>query len=394
MRNKKAQPSGAGAASLIIVIALFILVYILFLPSEDRKELIEGDDSEVSASEREAIASVLLEESPGTITKIKEREFEHNIPSFNLFTEKEDAILKKVDSVFIESSGISSKAIPIFIKDKTENSKLSFSVNEHGGRLTIVFNDEEVFKGEIGETLEPLSIDLKEENLIEFSVDSPPKWQFWRNNFYDLRNVQISSTVEKLANKEALHTFFVSKEEADKENIEDAFIRYFVDCNVNEVDKLSVFLNGNLLSAKVPDCESFEKTFIDPDDFIEGKNELLFSSEQGRYLIDRTAVKTTLRKAISPVYFFDINQSQFDLIDNNTINTSLSLKFIDDDEKKNAIIEVNQHRISLDTRQDAFSKNIDLFVNEGSNSIRITPERTLHVLELKVDLDCKEDDCG
>ena len=155
-----------------------------------------------------------------------------------------------------------------------------------------------------------------------------------------------------------------------------------------------MFLNGNLLSAKVPDCESFEKTFIDPDDFIEGKNELLFSSEQGRYLIDRTAVKTTLRKAISPVYFFDINQSQFDLIDNNTINTSLSLKFIDDDEKKNAIIEVNQHRISLDTRQDAFSKNIDLFVNEGSNSIRITPERTLHVLELKVDLDCKEDDCG
>src|SRR3989338_5730785 len=396
MIGKKAQPSGAAAASLVLVVGAFILIFIILLPSEERGEVRGGKESGVSAGGGEELIGVLLEERPGTVTKLREREFEHSIPSFNLFTEKEDTIIKKVDSVFIESSGIDSRTIPLYIKDKTENGRLTFFVNDYDGRLTVLFNDNEIFKGEVNTVMDPLSIgELKEENLIQFSVDSPAKWQFWKNNFYDIRNVQVAATVEKVENKEAVNTFFVSEEEADVENIEEAFIIYLVDCRVSEVGKLIVLLNNNLLSSKVPDCGSLEKTFIDPVDFVKGKNELRFVSEEGNYLIDQIFVKTKLRKPIFPVYFFDINDTQFERIENNTLNASVILKFIDDGERKNAVIELNSHRISVNTRGGSFSKNIDAFMIEGSNSIRITPEKTLHVLELKVELDCKkEKDCS
>ncbi len=269
-------------------------------------------------------------------------------------------------------------------------------MNDHKGKLSVRFNGGELFKGEINKLVDPLSLDgIGKENLLEFSVDTPPGWKFWEKNFYDIRNVQVIATVEKLGNREAISTFFMTKEEADTENIDEAFIIYLADCRASDVGKLSVAINGKLISSKVPDCGSLEKTFIDPADFVAGKNELKFSTDAGKYLIDQVFVKTRLKEPVSPIYFFDINGTQFRKIENNTINASISLKFVDDGELKNAVIEINNHRISVNTRQGAFSKNIDEFVVEGSNSARIEPETTLHVLELKVELDCKsKKDCN
>jgi len=105
MIKKRAQVTGGPAASLVILIAAFILIFILLLPEADRDELLNPDDPDVSAEDEEKEFGVLLEENPGTITKLREREFDHSIPSFNLFVEQEDVVLKRVDSVFIESSG-------------------------------------------------------------------------------------------------------------------------------------------------------------------------------------------------------------------------------------------------------------------------------------------------
>ncbi len=392
MENRKAQVSGSSAAALVLVIAAFVLIYLLLIPVADRDAIIKGSSSSgISAVKGSVVGSVLLDEHPGTVTKLKESEFEHRIPSFNLFIEKEAAVLKKADSVFVESSGTSTRAVPFFVEDRAKEGKLTFSVNEHKGKLAVRFNGEEIFKGEINKLVDPLSLDsIGKENLLEFSVDTPPSWKFWEKNFYDIRNVQVIATVEKLGNREAVNTFFMTKEEADPENIDEAYIIYLADCKASDVGKLGVSINGKLVSSKVPDCGSLEKTFIDPADFVAGKNELKFSTEAGKYLIDQIFVKTKLKKPVSPIYFFDINSTQFRKIENNTINASISLKFVDDSEVKNAVIDVNGHRISVNTRQGAFSKNIDEFVVEGSNSARVEPETTLYVLEMKVELDCKD----
>ncbi len=398
MKNRKAQASGSGAAALVVVIASFILIYLLLIPSEDRDEILKDDVKSSSLAKESVVGSVLLDERPGTVTKLKESEFEHNIPSFNLLIEKEASVLKKIDSVFIESSGTASRAVPFFVDSKAGEGKLTFSVNDHKGKLTVKFNGEELFNGEINKLIEPISLDsIGKENLLEFSVGTPPAWKFWEKSFYDLRNVQVVATVENLENMEAVNTFFMTKDEADKTNLEEAYLIYLVDCKVSDVSKLSVALNGKLISSRIPDCGGVEKTFIDPSEFVVGKNELKFSidaSEDGKYLVDRIFVKTKLKKPVSPIYFFDMNSTQFGKIDKNDINASILIKFVDDGERKNAVIDLNGHRIFVNTNQAAYSRNIDEFVVEGSNSLRIEPETTLYILNLKVELDCKEEkDC-
>ena len=390
MKTRKAQVSGTPAAAIILLIAAFILIYLVLIPAEDREELL-GEENETVVRERQESSGILLEEQPGTITKLSNREFEHRIPSFNLAVKTEDQILKEVDSVFIESGGVSSKAVPFFVRDRAENGRLAFSVKDHSGRLTILFNGEQIFKGEVKDIIEPLALDnIEEENILEFSVDSPPGWQFWKKNHYDIRTLKVTATVENTENSEALSTFIMSPEEVDPENLADAYIIYLVDCGVTVAGKLTVSLNQRVLSSKVPDCSNLEKIDIHPDDFVEGRNELRFSAENGNYLLDRVSVKTRLRNPTFPVYFFYVNKAQFSKLSTDSINASVSLKFVDYDQRKKGVIDVNGRKISFDTLADGFSKRIDSFVREGSNSIRIEPAQTLDVTELKVKLDCRE----
>ncbi|MBI2580381.1 hypothetical protein HYV85_01085 [Candidatus Woesearchaeota archaeon] len=384
-------PSGANAAILIFVIAGFILMYILFLPKGEQRKLLEKETTTVTATPPGALpGSILLSEKPGTLTRLKEREFDHSIPSFNLFTKKEDTVLKAVDSVYVEESrGVSKKKTMILtIRDKIENAKLSFTVNDHKGNLMIRLNDNELFTGEVDSFTEPLSLELEEENLFEFSTEPVPWWKPFTKNFYDLRDVGVTATVEKLENKEALQTFIVGEEEANL--LSEASLSYFVDCNVKDVGKLAIYLNSNLLASKVPDCGSAEKWQIDPNDLNAGKNELRFVAEKGTYLLDRLLLRTKLKEPIFPVYFFTANSTVFRRIENNTINSSLSIRFVDDKERKTATLEINSQKTRLDTRAANYSKNIDSFLVEGSNFIRVVPETTLNIIELKVLLDCKK----
>ncbi len=85
----------------------------------------------------------------------------------------------------------------------------------------------------------------------------------------------------------------------------------------------------------------------------------------------------------------------FRRIENNTVNSSFALRFVDDKERKTATLEINNQKTRLDTRAANYSKNIDSFLVEGSNFIRILPETTLNILELKVLLDCrKAEECS
>lgn len=395
MGGKKRQgQSGANTAAIIIVVMAFILIYILLIPSENRKELLEESDDAV-LGERPSEYGVLLDESPGTLASLQEREFEHRIPSFNILTEREDVVLKSVDSVFVDSGGVASRAVAVFADASASNGRLAFQVSDHKGFLAVDFNGQEIFKGDISGVLQPLALDnIGKENIIQFYVDQPPSWKFWERNFYDIRDVRVTGTVERTDRQEAINTFFMSSEEADPSNIDDAYIIYLADCRATDVGKLSVYLNGNVLSSKVPDCGSLEKTSISPESFVSGRNELRFVAEQGRYLIDQVFVKTQLKEPIYPVYFFDLNESLFRKIGQDRINASVRLSFINDGERKNAVIDVNNRQVSVDTRQGNYSRNIDQFVVEGSNFIRVEPTDTLNLISLKVTLDCKtKKDC-
>ncbi|MBN2454304.1 hypothetical protein JXB11_02035 [Candidatus Woesearchaeota archaeon] len=382
---KKAQ-SGASAGVLVLVIGIAIILYILFLPPEERADLLDenGDDDETGTVEDNR--EVVLDETPGLILKTKQTKFEHKIPSFNLFTRTEDTVLKKAESVYISSSKgeQQTKAVPLIIDERTTNVQLSLNVEDHKGRLIILLNGEEIFNGEVRSIFAPITLEgLQEENVIEFKVESVG-WMFWTKNFYEISNIQITGTVESYSNRESRNTFLIG--EGEKENIKEAYLLYFVDCKVSEVERLSIYINDRLISSKVPDCGSPVKTFIDPDDLMEGKNELRFFAEKGSYLLDQIFVKTELKEPIYPIYFFEVNETQYTLVKNRTLDAELTIKFVDDDERKAATLNINNLRTSLDTKEDEFNKSINTYIVEDSNFIRIEPETNLPISSLKIEL--------
>lgn len=384
-------PSGANAAVLVMVIAGFIILYILFLPKGDRDRLLEKESIGTRVVAPEAIpGAVLLKENPGVLTRVKEKEFEHRIASFNLFTKKEDAVLKSVDSVYVESSrgGQKARSVILAVKDNVENAKLSFDVLDHSGKLVVAQNEQEIFRGEIDSFTDPLSIELSEENLFEFSTEPVPWYKPFSRNFYEIRNARITGTVEKVDNKEARQTIILGDQEASL--ISEASLSYFVECSLKDVGKLSVYVNDKLLASKVPDCGNPDKLQIDPNDLAEGKNEFRFVAEKGTYLLDQVLLRTRLKEPIFPIYFFSINSSTFRRIDNNSVNSTLSLAFVDDKERKTATLEINSQKTRIDTRSANFSKNVDSFLIAGTNFLRLVPETTLSIIELKLSLDCRK----
>lgn len=394
--GKRAQaPSGGNAAILILIIAAFILLYMLFLPKGERDKILSTGTTATGTVAGTLPGSALIDEHPGTLTVLKSSKVDHNIPSFNLFTKKEDTVLKSVDSINVGTSkgDARTQSIILLVSDTVENAKLSFTVNSHHGSLIIAQNGKEIFRGEVDSFIEPLSIELAKENVFEFSTESVPWYKPFTTNSYDLRDVKITGTVERIDNKEAIQTVVLGQEEASL--LDSATMSYFVDCSVKDVGRLSIYLNSNLLASKVPDCGSAEKWQIDPKDLVSGKNEFRFVAEQGTYLLDKLNLRTNLKEPIFPIYFFSLNSSVFRRIENNTINSTLNLRFIDDKERKTATVEINSQKTTVDTRQANYSKNVDSFLVAGTNYLRIVPETTINLVSLKLVLDCrKAEDCS
>jgi hypothetical protein len=219
--------------------------------------------------------------------------------------------------------------------------------------------------------------------VIEFKVQ-PVGWMFWKKNYYELASIKLTGTVETYASREATTTFLIGREE--KTNLKEAYLLYLPDCKTGQTERLSVYLNEMLISSKAPDCGAPEKIILNPDDLKEGTNDLRFFAEKGTYLIDQVVVKTELRQPIYPVYFFEVNETRYSLVQNGTLKAVLTMRFVDDKERKAATLNINNMKTFLDTTSDRYNKTIDTYLVEGSNFVRIEPQTNLPIINLKVEL--------
>ncbi|MBI3052139.1 hypothetical protein HYY74_06840 [Candidatus Woesearchaeota archaeon] len=387
MHAKKGQSAG-GAASLIAAILGLMLLYILFLPPEAREELLGTNTTTGEVKGISEPSRILLLEKPGTVFRAKQDQFEHNLNAFNLYAKSEDRVMKSIGSVFVESkSGSTKKRTVAFSAEpgKTGNAQLSFQVKDHSGRLIVSLNDQEIFNGEAsGAQLIGLD-NLQDDNVLEFSAPETG-FAFWQRNFYEMTDAKITATVSQTEGLEAKQTFIIGTEEIN--GLESANLLYFVYCRVTEAGSLRVFVNDGLVHSGVPDCGSPVKLPIDAGLLSRGVNTVRFSADSGSYLMDQVQVKTKLRQPIDPIYFFEVNDTQYAWINNNTFDTFLRMGFVDDGEEKRAELTINNRKLSMDTRRTAnFTRNIDQYIVRGNNFIRIAPETTLNVIELRIQLE-------
>jgi len=401
MMNKRGQ-DGTGAASLVLVILLVLIFYILFLPSEDRKELLEKEYENGEVVEDKDLGHVLLSEDVGRLEFVSRTQYDHNIQPIYLYAAKEATVLKTINPLYIKNGvGDEQNKIVNFRLtnlENTDNILLSFSATKYEGILTIKLNDIAIFENELEEVnVQPIVLPkeyLQEDNTLEFDVSSVG-WKFWKTNEYNLQNIKITGDIADVSTQESKNTFQLSGTE--KNNLEEAYLRFVADCSPVQVGKLDVSVNGHNIFSGIPDCGSLSvKIYIDEVFLNSGTNNVIFKTSKGSYLIDQIAVKTKLKEAKAATYYFKINSTDYENIQDDKVIPKLKIYFVEEEEDRDAkiIIAGKTHKCTYDLDQIKDEEDIYYYwvgindcIDEGQNYVNIEPEEVLNIVELRVELE-------
>lgn len=389
--RKRAQ-GGIGAAVLVAIIAGLIVLYILFLPSVERKELLEGDDVKKSASKEER---VLLKEAVGQLSVGEDLEKRKDIPNVFLFETTNAKELARENPFIIRRGWFDKqqKEMRFSLSDlpNTENLMLTFTIKEPSGILTILLNGKVIFESEVGSAnVDPIKLDktlLTEQNTLTFLV-SPVGLRFWKTNSYSLDNVKVIGDITDKSKQESQNIFTLS--EGEYENLKQAELRFVPYCNAqNKIGILDILLNNRNIFSAVPVCEDPYKQVIPTGILNQGQNTAVFKTSKGSYSVEQIFLEFEYEKTKSRTYFFEINDTRFDEMVRDKEEVILSLDFVSDDEDKRGTLDINGHLQTFDQKAKRFSKTITGSVRKGNNYVRIEPETELNIVELMVEIQDK-----
>lgn len=376
---KKGNGSIGG---LVFLIAIFIILYMLVMPPCEKCELLDLGNCEDVCGEG-GVSGVLLYDNPGLVEKSNVSVYD--LDQINLYIRTDDEIERLASSLFVSRSwfGNVDQDLNFVLEDlnNLEGVYFTFNVEAGKGTLFIELNDHVIFSEKIenpkGKVVElPISY-LKKKNHIKLYVDSPGL-AFWRNNKYNLRDLDIKQEFERVHHEEVV-SFSVSKDELN--HLLESNLEFSGFCNgMDGISMLKVYLNDNLIYTESIDrCVSFERQVdVDKEDLKIGNNELSFVIDRGNFLLNPVRVINRLDAELYPSYSFDVDGDVYDFAD----RYYLSLK-TGDGEKETKII-INNYNIDFDSSDNYFEKEITNFVREGSNYLEIVPVNAFNLNEIKI----------
>jgi len=385
---KKAQ-SGKDVAVLVLLIAVFLILYMLLLPPEEREALL-NETSTGQPSTETAQQETLLSESPGTVSIAQDKGITHEFNPINLFIKTEPLTQKLAESLYISKTLLSENSqkltLPVEDKSNLKDIVLYFTVKEQKGKLKIKLNEniaffDEVQQGEI--KLIPLPVNyIQDNNIIELTTSSPGL-AFWRTNSYTLENVGVKETFE-LINPREERTFSISESEIN--NIDRVILSYSLYCNSLKSDstRLKIFINRNQLFSGIINCGTASSSIEIPTNYLQkGLNKIVFSVEEGDFMISNIKILTELKEKSYPQYHFNIDSAKYDDVLAEKKSVILTMSFADST-KKAASLMINGNEVTFDTKETTFQKDISKLVNAGDNFIKIVPSNTFTINTLRI----------
>jgi hypothetical protein len=382
--NKRGQKlqSGSPAAALIGIITLLFIFYILFLPPEERKELL-GDQEDI---EDGVAGEKLLEVPVGRLQFTPRTQFDHPLPNIYLVETRNAQILAK-ENPFIIRKGWFSEAKKVFAfsipdLENTENVMLSFQAPERRGVLVIALNGQVIFEAPVAlQNPPPVALAkalLRESNTLEFSVTGG----FMSRRRYSFTDVKVVGDITDVEKQKSTNTFSISSVEMS--NFETSHLDYYPICDQKSVGTMTIELNGKIISSSVPACESLNRQELYLEDLREGKNTVIFRIVKGSYRIEQVRVRTIIKPVRAWVDFFDVKPSLYNAVLDKKKRIILHIEFVADDRVKRAKTNVNGKLDVIDQRDSRFARDISSVVREGNNYIEIQPLAELDVVRLEV----------
>jgi len=378
-----------NAAVLVAIIAGLIILYMIFLPGEERREILGEEENNGGTTTAEE--KLILSEDVGRLEKPEGGVIEHSIDPVNLYTRTEDMVLKKLSSLYVRNGWFDKKTSSLTFKldepSNTANALLSFNVKKHAGRIIIKLNDNEIYNSEIeAANVEPITLPgeyLVKDNTIEISV-SGVGIRFWSTNEYILEDVKVTASITDTRARISENIFIIA--ESEKQNLDNVKLKFSAECKPNEVGILNVLINNQNIFSSIPDCGSLTITEFSPFYLSIGENKLTFRTEKGKYLIDQIKLRSELKETPSFIQYFELDEEQYSDVANNRKDVNLTIEFVDDEELKEADVIINGRKTRLKTYDKTWSEDISDDVREGNNALKITPETTLDIVNLKIEL--------
>jgi len=382
---KKSQAPAGNIAVLIILIALFMTLYLLFLPAKDRAELLGQNFTSTNVTQPKTISEMtLLSQTPGLLKPFEKDTEKHEVDAINLFLKEEPETIDLATSISFSKSLFKEdvQELKFNIKDLENLQKVTlfFLVNEGKGDLVITLNGIQIFSNEV-KGLQSLILPtdlLQETNKLVFKVSSPGINIFGKNN-YALSNLKVRESFE-LTNTKEERTFVLSSNEID----EDAKLSFFLFCNKATTARLRIFLNKEEISNELLACASSTKNIdLDKEFLKEGRNSLVFEIDKGDYLVNDIKIETKVQEGGAKTYKFAISEKQFDEILNDK-EVMLKMSFSSTNDVNKATINVNGKEFTMETDENEFERPITSLVKEGNNFIKITPETEFNLEFLEI----------
>lgn len=390
--GRKAQADAGQASVLVLIIMIAIIIYVLLLPGPIREDLLNGNDSGGSGGSSSSLTT-FLNEKPGTLTVIEENEYSRNLPSVVLQRTTNSKEIKRVNPFYVKSGLFTQKtrSIPFSLDDPSlaDNVMLSFDVPSHNGVLYITLNGNIIFEGEVTDyNAEPVRLDsdlLENSNTLEFYAEGVGL-AFWRVNDYSIQNLRIIADITDTSGQESTVTFMVPEDIFT--NAEQLLIKFNPNCDNPAEGTLRVRLNGVAVFTGIPDCGIINTVEVSPKTGLQAdENSLSFMTDQGSYLVDLINVEVDVKDDHSPVYYFEISNSDFERLQQENYYANLTVEFVDSTEWKEGTISINGRQLRIDTQDRIWKRNVEPYLYQGHNAIRIEPASTMDILKLIIKLE-------
>ena len=316
--------TGSNAAITIIIVVVLMILYILFLPPEDRQNLLEGGvptgtdnrgGTWDGGSSTGTLQKYLLRENIGKVYEQDKEETTIELLTANIGTNTEAQVVKQKNVVYVKNSAfqdITDKMTFELDSDLAENLLLSFNIERGEGMLTIHLNGDTIFRGELKKiNSPPIYIEkeqLQEINEITFEVDTPGII-FWRYNEYMLSDIKLTADITDVTNAKNEQTFNI--EEVDYERTDTARMKYIPVCKEYQIQNMEINLNGQRIFKGIPDCNVHNFIAISKTQLNTGINELEFKVERGTLIADRPELELKFEEADYPIYYFEMEDNYF-----------------------------------------------------------------------------------
>jgi hypothetical protein len=355
----------AGAAIIVAIIGGLIVLYILFLPPQERAALLGESTTDGAGVGGSAVdPTTILYTSPvGRVLAPTTPTTPHELPTLAVRAVEEGSVLTRRDTLVVENSVFEKRPASIVfsaVPEQTRNTFLSMNLaSSTGGRVIVKHNGEEVYNQEPrSRTIAPISLtNLESTNLLEVHV-STVGFSFWRSNRAVLSDVKVTADVTDLSEATVTGRFTIGAEE--HRAMQTSLLSFVPVCVVEA--PIQIILNSIEIYSGTPDCETLNTLEIAPTRLVSGENTIGFRTEKADILIDRARLTTTTRKEENKQFSFVLDPAR-------VVGRPIALRvaFADTNEKSGYVI-INGNRMPLTGGASAVFP-ITTALRPGANSI-------------------------